>query len=56
MNRNRDAVCSEWTCEHEGKGRWEDWENEIDRYTLPCIKQMASGNCYIVQRVQLGAL
>ena len=39
-----------------GRGDGKNWENEIDRYTLPCIKQMASGNCYIVQRVQLGAL
>ena len=35
----------EQTCEHSGEGeRGTNCEIRIDIYTLPCIKQIASGN------------
>ena len=37
--------CREWTCGHGGKREGgTNWEIRIDIYTLPCVKQIASGN------------
>ena len=37
--------CREWTCGHGegGRGGGMNWEIGIDIYTLPCVKQIASG-------------
>ena len=35
----------EWTCGHGGKGEGgTNWEIRFEINTLPCVKQMASGN------------
>ena len=55
MHGNKDAqVKNELvnTVEEEGEV---NWESSIDRYTLPCVKQIV-GSCYITQEAQLGAL
>ena len=45
--------CRERTCGH---GVVVNWEIGIDVCALPCVKQIASGNCCIEQGAQLGAL
>ena len=41
-------------CGHRGMGRkaWMNWEIRTDKYTLPWIKQTATGNSYKAQKVQ----
>ena len=35
----------EWTCGHGGEGEGgTNWEIRIDIHTLPCVKQIDSGN------------
>ena len=35
--------CREWTCRHSGGGAGMNWEIRFEIRTLPCVKQVASG-------------
>ena len=51
--REHTCVCGEGWGEGEG---WTNLEISNDTYTLPCVEQIASGNCCIAQEAQLAAL
>ena len=46
QGRNRDADVENGRVDPElgGRGNGMNWEIGIDIYTLPCVKQIASGN------------
>ena len=44
-----------WGVEEEGDGGM-NWKSVIDIYTLPCVKQIASGNLLYTQGAHCGAL
>ena len=53
QGRNKDADIENGLVDTvQGGAGGTNWESSTETHRLPCLKQMASGNCWITQRAQ----